>query len=81
MELTCFEDRLQIPVRPTNSKATYIAGDASGSGFGSSSWKTGDEKIHATYGAWKEEMTKYKSSNFRKTANLVLTALRVSRVI
>ena len=52
MELTCFEDPPRIPVRPTNSKATYIVGDASGSGFGSSSWIAGEEKIEATYGAW-----------------------------
>ena len=72
MELTCFEGPPQIPVRPTNSKATYIVGDASGSGFGSTSWKTGEEKIHTPYGAWTGEVTKHKFSNFHETANLVL---------
>ena len=51
MEFTCFEDPPRIPVRPTISEATYIVGDASGSGFGSSSWIAGEEKIGATYGA------------------------------
>ena len=73
MELTCFEDPPRIPVRPTSSEATYIVGDAYGSGFGSSSWTAGEEKIGATYGAWKKAVTDHMSSIFRETANLVIS--------
>ena len=73
MELTFFEDPPRIPVQPTNSEARYIVGDASGSGFGSSSWIAGEEKIGATYGAWKKAVTNHMSSNFCETANLVIS--------
>ena len=47
-------------------------GDASDSGFGVSSWKTGDKKINALYWTWKKEVTNHKSSNIQEAANLVI---------
>jgi hypothetical protein len=61
----------RIPVRPTETAAVYMVGEASGTGFGTTTWKHGSEKIGATHGAWEESVRK-KSSNFREAYNLVL---------
>ena len=60
-----------VPIRPSSTKACFMVGDASGVGPGSSCWIQGDDFIEASYGAWKDEVTRTKSSNFRETANLV----------
>ena len=49
-EMTIQKKPPRVPVRPTNSKATYVVGDASGCGFGSSSWKSGEMNVEAVYG-------------------------------
>ena len=72
MEMTIHKEPPRVPVRPTNSKATYVVGDASGCGFGSSSWKSGETNVEAVYGSWTSEVTNQSSSNFRETANLVM---------
>jgi hypothetical protein len=61
----------KIPVRPTETSAIYMVGGASGTGFGTTKWKHGSERIGATHGAWDESVRK-KSSNFREAYNLVL---------
>jgi hypothetical protein len=45
----------RIPVWQTESAAIYMVGDASGTGFGSTKWRHGDEKFRATHRAWDTE--------------------------
>ncbi len=57
------------PVRPNKfAEATYMFGDASGTGFGSSLLV--HKTIHFTYGQWVESNSR-ESSNFRELQNLV----------
>ena len=72
MEMTIHEDPPRVPIRPTNSKATYVVGDASGCGFGSSSYKSGETNVEATHGSRKAEVSNRYSSNFRDAAKLVM---------
>ena len=72
MLLTSATEVPRIPVRPASSKASYVVGDASGVGFGSTSWKSSDEKLKATVGLWNDKTSQESSSNFREAANLVL---------
>ena len=51
-------------------EAMYIFGDASGLGFGSSSWVTG-ERVNYRYGIWGLSMGEESSSNYRELRNLV----------
>jgi hypothetical protein len=60
-----------VPIRPTNTVAVFMVGDASGSGFGTSSWSQNAEELTAQFGAWDVE-TSNESSNFREAYNLVL---------
>jgi hypothetical protein len=62
-----------VPVRPTNTAAVFMVGDASGSGFGTSTWIQNAEELTAQFGAWDVE-TSNESSNFREAYNLVLRA-------
>ena len=72
MLLTSATEAPRIPVRPASSKASYVVGDASGVGFGSTSWKSSDKKLKATVGLWNSNTSQESSSNFREAANLVL---------
>ena len=45
--------------------------DASGTGFGSSSWKSKSREVKAEYGSWIDTITNQASSNFRESAYLV----------
>ena len=78
MRLTSHEDPPLIPVRPTNTEACYVVGDASGAGFGSSSYKPRFGVVNAEYGTWTPTVTNERSSNFRETANL---AGRIKRML
>jgi hypothetical protein len=60
-----------VPIRPTNTAAVFMVGDASGSGFGTSTWTQNEEELTAQFGAWDVE-TSNESSNFREAYNLVL---------
>jgi hypothetical protein len=71
MFLTKVEEPPPVPVRPTACKATFLVGDALGSGFGTSTWVQNDDKITAQYGAW-DDNVRNQSSNFREAYNLVL---------
>ena len=51
-------------------EAMYIFGDASGLGFGSSSWGTG-ERLNYRYGVWGLSIGEDSSSNYRELRNLV----------
>jgi hypothetical protein len=77
MELTASEGPPQLPSTPTEAKAVYMVGDASGSGYGVSVWQQDEEEMSARFGAWKQEITD-RSSNFREAYNLVL---RVERMV
>ena len=79
MRLTSYEDPPLIPVRPTNSEACYVVGDASGAGFGSSSYNTRSKGVNAEYGTWIPTVTNERSSNFREAANLVCRIKRMLR--
>ena len=78
MRLTRYEDPPMIPVRPTNSEACYVVGDASGAGFGSSSYNARSKVVEAEYGTWVSTVTNDRSSNFREAANL---AGRIKRML
>jgi hypothetical protein len=71
MFLTMEDEPPEVPVRPTQVASTFLAGDASGSGFGTSSWTQDEEEIVAQFGAW-DLATSEESSNFREAYNLVL---------
>ena len=51
-------------------EAMYVFGDASGLGFGSSSWVVG-ERLNYRYGVWGLSTGEDSSSNYRKLRNLV----------
>ena len=72
MRLTSTIQAPRIPVRPASNTASYVVGDASGAGFGSTSWKSSESKIRVTVGRWNDATTSNSSSNFREAANLVL---------
>jgi hypothetical protein len=55
----------------------YLVGDASGVGFGSSSWKEGTDEVHADFGNWMEDVTKGESSNFWEAGNLAIQLKRM----
>jgi hypothetical protein len=65
------EAPLRIPVRASEPAAVYMGGDASGTGFGTTKWRHGKDKIGATHGAWDGSVRSW-SSNFREAYNLVL---------
>jgi hypothetical protein len=77
MELTRHDEPPDIPIRATNTKAMFLVGDASGAGFGSSSWEQGSDEVHADFGKWMEDVTDNESSNFREAANLVIRLKRM----
>jgi hypothetical protein len=60
-----------VPVRPTQTSAVFMVGDASGSGFGTLMCDQEEEELIAQFGAWDVE-TSNESSNFREAYNLVL---------
>jgi hypothetical protein len=71
MFLTIEDEPPEVPVRPTQVASSFLVGDASGSGFGTSSWTQDEEEIVAQFGAW-DLATSEESSNFREAYNLVL---------
>ena len=73
MWLTSATQAPQIPIRLASSAASYVVGDASGAGFGSTSWKSSESKIRATVGLWNNNTTSDLLLDFREAANLVLT--------
>ena len=71
MKFTATDLAPLVPARPSQSLAMFIVGDASGTGFGGSTWKSGDEGIQATFGGWNAKVMR-ESSNFKEAYNLVL---------
>jgi len=70
-ELTGAEEPPRIPVRPTQLAAVVFAfGDASGAGFGQTSWVQGSEEVEVDFGLWDETYSS-RSSNFRELVNQV----------
>eukprot|EP00536_Pseudo-nitzschia_multiseries_P018930 jgi/Psemu1/58071/gm1.58071_g len=55
MELSFADDPPRNPARVCNKEACYVVGDASGSGFGSSTRESKERKIHAEFSAWSEK--------------------------
>ena len=72
MELTCLENPPDVPIRAVEPNATYLVGDASGVGFGSTNWTQHDNFFVADYGTWHDSVTKDDSSNFREAGNLII---------
>ena len=71
LDFTSGDSAPKIPVRSTKSVSVYMVGDASGTGFGGSTWEAGAEAIGAIFGGWDERVMR-ESSNFREALNLVL---------
>ena len=71
MKFTASVDPPRVPARPSHSLAMFIVGDASGTGFGGSTWKAGEAGITASFGAWDKRLMR-ESSNFKEAYNLVL---------
>jgi hypothetical protein len=72
MELTNLEDPPDVPIRAVVPNATYLVGDASGVGFGSTNWTQHDNFFVADYGTWHDGVTSDESSNFREAGNLII---------
>jgi hypothetical protein len=77
LELTRHAHPPDIPLRSKHKRPMYLVGDASGAGFGSSSWKEGTDEVHADFGNWMEDVTKGESSNFWEAGNLVIRLKRM----
>jgi len=71
MKFTASVTPPRVAARPSQSLAMFIVGDASGTGFGGSTWKAGDASITASFGAWDKRLMR-ESSNFKEAYNLVL---------
>jgi hypothetical protein len=72
LELTQHAHPPDVPIRSKHKRPMYLVGDASGAGFGSSSWQEGTDEVHADFRNWTEDVTKGESSNFREAGNLVI---------
>jgi hypothetical protein len=72
MELTNLEGPLDVPIRAVVPNATYLVGDASGVGSGSTNWTQHDNFCVADYGTWHDRVTTDESSNFREAGNLII---------
>jgi hypothetical protein len=77
LELTHYDEPPDVPIRVSNKRAMYVVGDASGAGFGSSSWQQESDKVHVDFGKWMEDVTNNESSNFREAGNLVIQLKRM----
>ena len=77
LELTCYKHPPDVPIRSKHKHAMYLVGDASGAGFGSSSWLEGTDEVHADFGNWSKAVTEGESSNFREAGNLVIRLKRM----
>jgi hypothetical protein len=77
LELTQYEHPPDVPIRSSHVHATYLVGDASGDGFGSTSWNEETDEVHADFGNWMKEVTTGESSNFREAGNLVIRLKRM----
>jgi hypothetical protein len=74
MELTHHEEPPDVPIQSVESAATYLVGDASGEGFGSTNWTQLERTFAADYGTWKRQVTEDESPNFREAGNLIIRA-------
>jgi hypothetical protein len=72
MELTHLEDPPDVPIQAVVPNKTYLVGDASGVGFGSTNWTQHDNFFVADYGTWHDSVTTDDSSNFREAGDLII---------
>jgi hypothetical protein len=81
LEFTHYDEPPDVPIRASNQRAMYVVGDASGAGFGSSSWQQESDEVHADFGKWMEDVTNNvtnnESSNFREAGNLIIRLKRM----
>ncbi|KAL7558282.1 hypothetical protein ACA910_002517 [Epithemia clementina (nom. ined.)] len=81
------EELTQSPLPPEHllrpaqhgAKPIYVFGDASGAGFGVSSWTPGSVYVQAEHGMWDTNIATDSSSNFWELANIVLSIERMDR--
>ena len=76
MDLTAFKKPPLVPIRPVEKQATFMVGDASGMGFGSSTWTQDTDVVEAEHGNWSLQVTRDASANFREAANLAMRLRR-----
>ena len=65
------ENPPKVPIRPTSVATMYIVGDASGTGYGNTSWGPQEEAIAAQYGGWENDVQR-ESSNYREAYTAVI---------
>mmetsp|Transcript_13380 Transcript_13380/g.19133 ORF Transcript_13380/g.19133 Transcript_13380/m.19133 type:complete len:439 (-) Transcript_13380:1232-2548(-) len=63
----------KVRVRPTCTLVSYLVGDASGTGFGSSPWVEDVGLLEILQGRWVETVVDNRSSNFRELHNFVVS--------
>ncbi|KAL7565746.1 hypothetical protein ACA910_010186 [Epithemia clementina (nom. ined.)] len=80
-ELTSAESPPERLLRPSSqgSSPRYCFGDASGAGFGFSSWAPGEDKVDVRYGTWEPSFMHLSSSNQRELGNLVFCMEEMDR--
>jgi hypothetical protein len=78
LKLTRHAHPPDILIRSKHKRPMYLVGDASGVGFGLSSWREGTDEVHADFGNWMEDITKREYSNFWEAGNLVIQLKRMA---
>lgn len=71
MTLTAFEAPPNIQAHPVSGTPTYVVGDASGHGLGTSAWSPGTDNLCVEHGVWSARIRNSASSNFKEARNLV----------
>ncbi|KAL7559152.1 hypothetical protein ACA910_010231 [Epithemia clementina (nom. ined.)] len=86
-DVRALEELTQSPLPPERllrpaqhgAKPIYVFGDASGAGFGVSSWTPKSVYVQAEHGTWDTNIAKKSTSNFRELANIVFSIERIDR--
>ena len=76
--LTCCKDPPELSVQSKSKNATYIVGDAPGTGFGLCCWTQRTEVVRVEFWKWIEEVELGELSNFREAGNLVVQIIRMA---
>jgi len=55
--LTRHKEPPKVPVRPSTHAATFLVGDASGAGYGTTMWSQDGQEFEAAFGGWTTDMS------------------------